>query len=208
MTRLWSIHPSYLDQKALQACWREGLGAQKAIKANLDKAKCGYQHHSALARFMATNDPLAAIGWFLVSIQEEAERRGYKYNRQLILEPDKLTLMTVTQMQSEYEWWWLGQKLAARSERYRDSHRFYENRFQNGNPVVNPIFSVLPGFVEEWEKMKCGVVTYVGLGKEKQCGDQARFFLDWGSPNGYPVCDGCVDGMHSNRVRRVQAGGE
>ncbi|MEM3714836.1 MAG: pyrimidine dimer DNA glycosylase/endonuclease V [Nitrososphaeria archaeon] len=39
--RLWSIHPKYLDQKGLVACWREGLLAKKVL---LGKVK-GYKNH-------------------------------------------------------------------------------------------------------------------------------------------------------------------
>ena len=31
--RLWSLHPVYLDRQGLLACWREGLGAMKALRA-------------------------------------------------------------------------------------------------------------------------------------------------------------------------------
>lgn len=202
MTRLWSIHPSYLDQKALQACWREGLGAQKAIKANLSQDKCGYQHHSALTRFMAADDPLAAIGWFLASIQDEATRRGYNYNRSLILKSDKSVKMNVTLMQQWYEWWHLGQKLVEREEKYRDSAHYAEKFFGSG-PVINPMFHIIPGQVEGWEKLKCGCVIHYPLG-EKRCERETHLFFDWGDLTGYPVCEVCASVMHPSRVEQVQ----
>jgi hypothetical protein len=45
VTRLSSLHPSYLDQKVLVAVWREGLLAGAVLRG----ATRGYRHHPQLA---------------------------------------------------------------------------------------------------------------------------------------------------------------
>lgn len=74
--RLWSLHPKYLDQKGLIALWREGLLAQKVLAG---KTK-GYVQHPQLIRFRLTKDPMAAIGFYLTVLAEEATRRGYQFD--------------------------------------------------------------------------------------------------------------------------------
>src|SRR5262245_44749067 len=74
--RLWTIHPRYLDAKGLVALWREALLAQKVLQG----LTRGYMHHPQLARFRATSDPEAAIATYLVSVHEEAGRRGYVFD--------------------------------------------------------------------------------------------------------------------------------
>ena len=50
--RLWSLHPSLLDQKGLVALWREALLAQKVLQG---KTK-GYRSHPQLAQISAEQD--------------------------------------------------------------------------------------------------------------------------------------------------------
>jgi len=75
--RLWTIHPRYLDAKGLLAAWREGLLAQKVL---LGQTR-GYTAHPQLLRFRARSSRVASICSFLIGLAEEAERRGYKFNR-------------------------------------------------------------------------------------------------------------------------------
>lgn len=76
--RLWSVDPRALDVRGLVACWREGLGAQKVL-AGLTE---GYTRHPRLERFREAGD--GAIGYYLETIWEEADSRGYNFNRDKI----------------------------------------------------------------------------------------------------------------------------
>src|SRR5690606_3218298 len=83
--RLWSLHPAHLDRAGLVACWREALLAQ----AVLAERTRGYRHHPQLTRFRALPDPLAGIGGYLSGLADEADRRGYRFDRgRLIAAPD------------------------------------------------------------------------------------------------------------------------
>ena len=81
--RIWSLHPSLLDQKGLVACWRETLLAQKVLRGLTD----GYRNHPQLERFRAHPQPIAAIGAYLSGIADEADSRGHRFNRGLIAQP-------------------------------------------------------------------------------------------------------------------------
>ena len=75
--RLWSLHPRYLDAAGLVALWREGLLAQ-AVLAGRTR---GYTQHPQLNRFRSQNDPCAAVSSYLHHVVDEAERRGYSFDR-------------------------------------------------------------------------------------------------------------------------------
>jgi len=66
--RLWSLHPKYLDSKGLVALWRETLLAKHVLEG---KTK-GYRNHPQLDRFKLSEDPLAAINYYLQMIYEES----------------------------------------------------------------------------------------------------------------------------------------
>jgi len=75
--RLWTIHPKYLDAKGLVALWREALLAKKVLEG---KTK-GYTKHPELDRFRACKDPLAAINMYLRRVWDEADSRGYSFDK-------------------------------------------------------------------------------------------------------------------------------
>lgn len=79
--RIWSVHPSLLDAKGLVACWRETLLAQKVLQGLTQ----GYKNHPQLDRFKASPDPLVAVCAYLHGLADEAERRGYNFNRSLVV---------------------------------------------------------------------------------------------------------------------------
>ena len=78
--RIWSAHPSLLDRRALIACWRESLLAQKVLRG----LTRGYTNHPQLIRFRAHSQPVEAIGAYLHGLADEAQLRGYSFNRSLI----------------------------------------------------------------------------------------------------------------------------
>ena len=143
--RLWSIHPQYLDRQGLLACWREGLLAQKVLQG---KTK-GYQNHPQLLRFKKLKDPLAGIGAFLFEIVLEATRREYKFDSTKIIKNPKLKrpIMPVTDGQIEFESIHLLKKLKQRSP------AMHKVIIKNKDFKSHPIFKIVPGEVEVWEKV-------------------------------------------------------
>ena len=141
--RLWSLHPRYLDAKGLVALWREGLLARKVLKGDTK----GYRHHPQLIRFRTQNDPLATIDAYLDVVCDEANNRGYHFDRTKIA-PENLSLsVPVTDGQLLYEWQHLLQKMNR-----RDPERF--EKFRNTEaPEPHPLFMVVAGEVEYWEKV-------------------------------------------------------
>jgi hypothetical protein len=140
--RLWSLHPKYLDRLGLLACWRETLLAQRVLQRETK----GYQHHPQLARFRACPDPLAAIAAYLEALADEADRRGYAFNRQKILATSMLDNIPVTRGQVLYEWEHLKAKLAQRDPARLAQFSGIEV------PVTHPLFETVDGAVEPWER--------------------------------------------------------
>lgn len=141
--RLWSLHPCYLDVKGLTAQWREGLLALKVLKGETT----GYRHHPQLWRFRQQDEPVSAIQAFLGEVLVEANRRGYRFNRDKIAPADYAGLIPVTEGQLGYELNLLRTKLAA-----RDPERLL--LLPSNHPRVHPLFTLTPGDVEHWERVR------------------------------------------------------
>ena len=145
--RLWSISPSYLDARGLVALWREALLAQKVL-LGLTR---GYRNHPQLARFRATPDPVLYIGTYLYYVAEEGRRRGYRFDLGKIVRYDtSVPRLPVTEGQLRYEFDHLLAKL-----RSRDPARYESLR---GASMIepHPLFYVVEGGVEPWERVKVG----------------------------------------------------
>lgn len=142
--RLWSLHPSYLDAKGLVALWREGLLA-RAVLAGKTK---GYRNHPQLERFKAHPTPLPAIDSYLWEVFEEAERRGYHFDRTKLGARRPCTLIPVTDGQLRYEWEHLQKKL-----QIRDPQRFRQNKMAS-EILPHPLMQIVPGDVADWERWK------------------------------------------------------
>lgn len=141
--RLWSLHPSYLDRQGLLACWREGLLARKVL---IGQTK-GYRNHPQLQRFKAQPDPMAAIDGYLLEIHAESLRRGYSFDRSKLGDGEVLQKLYVTDGQLHYELEHLKNKLRLRDpDRYRVVSKLEQ-------PLPHPLFKVLPGEVENWERV-------------------------------------------------------
>jgi len=139
--RLWSIHPSYLDAKGVVAVWREALLAQ-AVLAGLTR---GYTRHPQLNRFREHDDAALAIAAYLHEIADEADRRGYSFDRSRIARPRRSVTLVVTSGQLAYEWIHLKRKLRERSP--ADYRRIVATK----DPRPHPCFRVIPGGVADWE---------------------------------------------------------
>jgi Pyrimidine dimer DNA glycosylase len=140
--RLWSLHPSYLDAKGLVALWREGLLARKVL---LGQTR-GYRYHPQLTRFRAHANPVRAIDSYLWIVHEESVRRGYHFDvSKLGSKPGGIKLR-VTDGQLRYELEHLKHKLKQRDkDRYRQIAALEI-------PQPHPLFKVVVGEVEEWER--------------------------------------------------------
>lgn len=141
--RLWSIHPKYLDTKGLVALWREALLAQAILKG---KTK-GYARHPQLIRFRQSPTPISAIAAYLRTVHAEGKRRGFKFDVDKIAGGGRVERMTVTHEQIAYEWEHFMTKLWR-----RDPQRFLNLKLVR-KISVHPLFKIVHGGVEEWEKM-------------------------------------------------------
>jgi hypothetical protein len=140
--RLWSIHPKYLDSIGLIALWREALLAKKVLEG---KTK-GYKNHPQLERFKNSENPLNCINFYLKTIAEEAKHRNYNFDESKIekyLNPCKIR---ITRGQIEFEKIHLLKKLQKRNV------LLYEKFMKIDIFEVNPIFEIIPGVIEHWEK--------------------------------------------------------
>lgn len=141
--RLWSLHPSYLDTRGLVACWREGLLARKVLQGETQS----YRNHPQLQRFKASPDPVAGIDQYLSAILEEADIRGFTFDHCKIRAHAGPISLTVTDGQLQYELSHLKAKLIL-----RDPEK-YGKIAQLIFPLPNPIFRVVHGGIEPWEKI-------------------------------------------------------
>ena len=174
--RIWSLHPSLLDRRALVACWRETLLAQKVLRG----LTRGYTSHPQLIRFRAHPQPLEAVAAYLSGLADEADARGYSFNRALIGAGENSTnensagkngtgkncadkvedpyasvaRIPVPLGQLEYELAFLQHKVAGRDPEWE--HRLSERLAARDGlaACAHPLFEVVPGAIEPWEKTK------------------------------------------------------
>ncbi|MEJ3403428.1 pyrimidine dimer DNA glycosylase/endonuclease V [Rathayibacter sp. YIM 133350] len=145
--RLWSLHPEYLDTQGLTACWREGLLAQKVLAGGTR----GYTAHPQLVRFRAA--PAAAIQTYLHAIADEADARGYRFDRSRVSGlRDTSIRIPVTSGQVLYEREHLTAKLRARSPEWLERRL----ALVTDTPEVHPLFTVVAGDIEAWEVLTAG----------------------------------------------------
>ena len=142
--RIWSVHPKYLDRQGLVALWREALLAQAVLSG---KTK-GYRYHPQLRRFQDQPSPLAAIAQYLREVHAEADRRAYRFDATKIdSSPPLPGQLTVTHGQLQFEWRHLLQKL------HRRAPASYTALAAITDPEPHPLFRVVDGPVEAWEKL-------------------------------------------------------
>jgi hypothetical protein len=142
--RLWSVHPKYLDTAGLVALWREALLAQKVLKGETR----GYKNHPQLVRFRNHPEPLKAIADYLTEVWKESQRRGFDFDKKKIGPRKGIQKITVTRGQLVYEIDLLCHKTSKRSpDRCREL-------LSTSKVEPHPIFKVVAGEVEKWEKVK------------------------------------------------------
>jgi len=142
--RLWSIHPRYLDAKGLVALWREGLLAQKVLLG----ATKGYKNHPQLKRFIRSENPLGSIADYLQCVADEADKRHYRFDRSKIGSTHSENKIPITDGQIKYEFAHLLNKLAVRD------HDKYTQVKSTKKIDPHPLFEIIPGDIEEWEREK------------------------------------------------------
>ena len=140
--RLWTLHPRYLDRAGLLAVWREGLLAQ-AVLGGLTK---GYVRHPQLCRFRSASSPSGAIAEYLRAVHAESLIRGYAFDAARIGRGSSPSRLPVTRGQLEFEWRHLLAKLARREPRRHARLEAVQR------PRTHPLFRIVPGPVESWEK--------------------------------------------------------
>ena len=142
--RLWTLHPKYLDSQGLVALWREALLARAVLRGETR----GYQHHPQLERFRSHPASQLAIDAYLSAVYEEAGSRGFSFDGSKFCERGAVIQITATSGQIEHEWNHLLSKLSSRSP------AIYERWRMTSQPECHPIFCLMEGSVESWERIR------------------------------------------------------
>ena len=108
----------------------------------------GYKNHPQLIRFKTVENPTGAIASYLKGVADEADHRGYHFDRNKISNEVLDELMTVTTGQLNHEFNHLLEKL-----KNRDPKR-YEQLFGITEIRLHPIFTKVIGERENWEIIK------------------------------------------------------
>ncbi len=140
--RLWSLHPRYLDPRGLVALWREALLAQAVLRGTTK----GYGHHPQLERLKKRRSPVGAIAAYLRAIHAESVERGYSFDAARIGHARCVGRIPVTRGQLAYEWDHLQAKVKRRNPLWYVSIRDLRQ------PVAHPLFRIVDGEIESWEK--------------------------------------------------------
>lgn len=144
--RIWSMHPRYLDRQGLLAMWRESLLALKVLRGETK----GYRNHPQLQRWREQPVPLSSLGHHLGFLVDEADARGYHFDRtKLPPAPDEApALVPVTTGQLAYEREHLARKLTVRTP----------DRLATLDPIesldVNPALVLVEGPIASWEVIR------------------------------------------------------
>lgn len=142
--RLWTINPCYLDVQGLSGLWREGLLAKKVLKG-LTK---GYKNHPQLNRFYNHENQNKAIDCYLYYVLLEAQSRGYSFDASKInpVKVEDIIKITTTIGQVNFEINHLENKLKHRSM------NFFEKMNESKIIKTHPLFKIINGPIESWEK--------------------------------------------------------
>lgn len=133
----------YLDARGLTALWREGLLARKVFQGGTK----GYKNHPQLERFRSFKDPVAGIDCYLLHVFEEAQSRGYRFDRDKLGSRPEAVKISVTEGQLRYEMQHLKRKLKLRNPAH------YSKIASFDNPQPHPLFDVVSGEIEPWESV-------------------------------------------------------
>ncbi len=139
--RLWTLHPRHLDAAGLVALWREGLLA-RSVLSGLTR---GYRNHPQLTRFRSNPRPIACLDTYLAVVCDEADRRGYAFDRSKLGHGRVRGKVTATRDQLAFEWSHLEKKLRQRARPTAVTDR-------SAVPRPHPLFRLIRGPIAEWER--------------------------------------------------------
>jgi hypothetical protein len=140
--RIWSLHPKYLDSRGLVALWRESLLAKKVLEG---KTK-GYKNHPQLERFKFQKEPVNSINQYLKEVFLEASQRKFNFDRGKIDWSLKAPMVNITKGQIDFELRHLMSKL-----KIRDKVRY--TKIKSLQTIeCHPLFKIIDGDIEKWEK--------------------------------------------------------
>lgn len=142
--RIWSLHPKYLDSKGLVALWRETLLARHVLQGKT----VGYRNHPQLIRFRSRENPVQLIDQYLSVVYDVACAKGYSFDKTKFDRNFPVSQLTVTEAQIEFEKNHLLEKL-----KLRDNIKYVE-LLQLKKIEPHPIFRIIKGEIEDWEKVK------------------------------------------------------
>ena len=161
--RLWTLHPRYLDAAGLVALWREGLLARAVLRGRTR----GYRQHPQLERFRSHAAPRSAINRYLAAVLAEAASRGYAFDRRKIAAGHAEIALTATAGQLAWEWRHLLRKLRKRNP------TLYRQRRRERSPDPHPLFRIVPGGIESWERTNRRAYHQRGATRARGQGDKA-----------------------------------
>lgn len=144
--RIWSFHPKYLDNVGLSRAINESIKGYKALCKTGEGYPKSWEKHSQLIRFQESN-PRILIYYIECLIDEKVIR----WIDEIGLCSSNMPLlpeMGVTEEQLKYEWNHYLNKLHTRN------YDKWLELFQIIEPEPHPIFDVVPGEIEPWEKVK------------------------------------------------------
>lgn len=148
--RIWSIHPKYLDTKRLTAQWREAL----LCKSILEGKTKSYTKHPQYLKLLKLKNPYQFINFFLLTIWEESQKRGYKYDKSKInLDEVKIfdnVYLDVTIEQLKYEFCHMLQKMNNDDPQYLKNIIFLKKE----GIISNPLFNSIDGNIMNFEIIK------------------------------------------------------
>ena len=129
-------------------CLERGLLAKLVLEGRIKS----YCNHPQLLRFKEYGKSVDLIDAYLFHIYLEAKRRGYSFDYSKIRGVQLQGVLTVSRGQLEYEFACFLKKLEM-----RDKKKLEELRGLNPKNIEsNPVFRVVDGNVEKWEKLKTG----------------------------------------------------
>ena len=103
--------------------------------------------HPQLIRFRANPSPIAAVNRYLFDLYIEASKRGYAFDRKKIGRSGSNRKISVTRGQAEYELSHLKRKLRKRN------HKKYLGIRTVKTPAIHPLFKMVKGSIESWERI-------------------------------------------------------
>lgn len=162
--RLWSFHPSYLDNIGLARLYNEGIGGIRAIRGEQKM----HLNHPQLTRFKVCcdNHTYIILSAYLRVVHNELELRGMvndgKFKHDLLLNylfqnTKDLFNITVNSSQINGEIVHFINKTKTQKGRYINDN--LKQAIAAKNILPHPLFTVVPGPVESWEKSET-VINY------------------------------------------------